>query len=139
MCRLGRATTFKVTIQGLNYVPRQDMGNGRISDCEVFCASDPKVWGEPTAKITWRTTKERQTYGFAAPVKARYVKLLIPKRVLPPWPNSTSSPTTQNSGALLGYHFANRCQKQTLWPAQWSWVAGEHVDRGWCRADDFLR
>jgi hypothetical protein len=69
----------EVTIQGVNYVPRQDMGNGRISYCEVFCGNDPKAWSEPTAKITWRTTKDRQTYGFATPVKARYVKLLIPK------------------------------------------------------------
>jgi hypothetical protein len=35
----------------------------------------------------------------------------------------------------VGYHFVNRCWKPTPWQAQWIWVVGEHIDRGWFRKE----
>jgi beta-galactosidase len=69
----------EVTFAGISYLPRQDMGNGRISEAEIYTSQDPKSWGEPAAKAKFHLGNERQTVRFARPVTARYLKFVIPK------------------------------------------------------------
>jgi hypothetical protein len=69
---LGRA----VTLKGITYLPRQDMANGRIAECEIYCSSEPNAWPAPTAKVKWPNTGQLQTVSFDQPVKARYLKVV---------------------------------------------------------------
>jgi len=69
----------EVTLSGITYLPRQDMGNGRVSTMEVYTSQDPKTWGAPAGTAKWQPGKDRQTLRFAQPVTARYVKFVIPK------------------------------------------------------------
>ena len=74
---LGRA----VTLRGITYLPRQDMANGRIADCEIYCSSDPNSWAAPAAKVKWPNTAQLQTVRFEPPVKARYLKVVARSEV----------------------------------------------------------
>jgi beta-galactosidase len=74
---LGRA----VTLNGITYLPRQDMANGRIADCEIYCSSDPTSWSAPAAKVKWPNTTQLQTVRFQQSVKARYLKVLVRSEV----------------------------------------------------------
>jgi hypothetical protein len=65
----------EVLLKGITYLPRQDMANGRIAECEVFCSNDPKSWPAPAATARWPNTGALQIVTFAQPVKARYLKL----------------------------------------------------------------
>ena len=35
----------EVTLKGITYLPRQDMANGRIAECEIYCSTDPSLLG----------------------------------------------------------------------------------------------
>jgi len=69
---LGRA----VTLKGITYLPRQDMANGRIAECEIYCSTEPNVWAAPVAKVKWPNTDKLQTVNFQPPLKARYLKVV---------------------------------------------------------------
>jgi len=69
---LGRTLTFK----GLTYLPRQDMANGRIGECEIYCSADQTSWSAPAAKARWPDTAQLQTVIFPAPVQARYLRVV---------------------------------------------------------------
>ncbi|MGO9204232.1 MAG: discoidin domain-containing protein [Limisphaerales bacterium] len=66
---------------GITCLPRQDMANGRIAQCEVYCTSDPKSWAAPVAKANWPDTAELQTVNFPQPTKARYLKVVAKSEV----------------------------------------------------------
>ncbi len=71
----------ELRIQGVTYLPRQEMTNGRIAEGEIYCSSDPNSWPEPQAKVTWPNTGELQTVRFPAPVVARYLKIVARSEV----------------------------------------------------------
>jgi hypothetical protein len=74
---LGRA----VTLKGITYLPRQDMANGRIAECEICCSTASNVWAAPVAKVKWPNTDKLQTVNFQQPVKARYLKVVARSEV----------------------------------------------------------
>ena len=74
---LGRA----VTLRGITYLPRQDMDNGRIAECEIYCSTEPNSWAAPVAKVNWPNTETLQSVTFPQPVKARYLKLVARSEV----------------------------------------------------------
>ncbi len=62
-------------VTGIRYLARQDRGwNGTIKDFEVYVGDDPKRFGKPAAKGTFKKTKKAQEVDFP-PVKGRYVML----------------------------------------------------------------
>jgi beta-galactosidase len=70
---VGRA----VTIQGISYLARQDMANGRVAEAELYCSNDRKQWGRPVAQLRFRDRGDLQTVRLAEPVKARYLKFVV--------------------------------------------------------------
>ncbi len=70
-----------VTLNGITYLPRQDMANGRIAECEVYCSLDPASWAAPTAKVKWPNTDQLQTVHFKRAVTARYLKIVAQSEV----------------------------------------------------------
>ena len=66
----------EIALQGLTYLPRQDMVNGRIGSYEIYGSNDPKSWGLPIAKGQWQNTDQLQTVRFPQLLKARYLKLV---------------------------------------------------------------
>jgi hypothetical protein len=74
---LGRA----VTLKGITYLPRQEMANGRIAECEIYCSTEPNSWAALVATVKWPNTDKLQTVNFQQPVKARYLKLVARSEV----------------------------------------------------------
>ena len=74
---LGRA----VRLEGITYTPRQDIANGRIADCEIYCSDDAKSWPAPVAAVKLRNNTKLQTVTFKEPVTARYLKLVAKSEV----------------------------------------------------------
>lgn len=66
---------------GIICLPRQDMANGRIAECEVYAGNDPKAWSGALAKARWQNTDQPQQVKFQQPVTARYLKLVIRSEV----------------------------------------------------------
>ncbi len=65
-----------VTLKGLTYLPRQDIANGRIGECEIYCGADGTSWSLPAAKARWSNTAQLQTVLFPAPLEARYLRVV---------------------------------------------------------------
>jgi len=65
-----------VQLKGLTYLARQDVGNGRIHDCEIYLSDDTSNWGQPVATAKLSDTGELQTILFKAPASGRYLKFL---------------------------------------------------------------
>lgn len=68
---LGSPTAF----QGLAYLGRSDMDNGRIADYEVRLSDDGTTWSEPVARGTFANNSEWQRVEFPVQ-RARYVRLV---------------------------------------------------------------
>jgi hypothetical protein len=71
----------EMTIAGITYLPRLDMPNGRIADCEVYCGNDPGALGTITARAKWTDTDQLQALRFERPVNARYLRLVVRSEV----------------------------------------------------------
>jgi hypothetical protein len=71
----------EITLQGVTYLPRQDMENGRVAQAEIFCSNDPKAWGDAVAKPKFRSSGSVSTVQFKQPVKARYLKFVATAEV----------------------------------------------------------
>lgn len=65
----------EVTLAGITYLPRQDMTNGRLAQCEVLAN------GSHIAAVTWPNTSALQTLRFGQPVTTRSLRLLIKSEV----------------------------------------------------------
>jgi len=65
----------EVTLTGITYLPRQDMANGRIAECEIFAD------GRLVTSANWPNSSELQTVRFANPVIAHTLRLLIKSEV----------------------------------------------------------
>jgi len=61
----------QVTLAGITCLPRQDMANGRIAQCELFAD------GNRVASAKWPNTRELQTLRFSQPVTTRTLRLVI--------------------------------------------------------------
>jgi beta-galactosidase len=55
---------------------RQDSGNGRVRDYEVFVSADSREWGEAVAKGRLRDNEEPQTIALKTPATGRYLKFV---------------------------------------------------------------
>lgn len=66
----------EAAIQGVTYLPRQDMANGRIVEAEIYCSNDLADWGQAAARAEWRNSTDVQSVKFVRPVPARYLKLV---------------------------------------------------------------
>ena len=69
------------TLQGLRYLPRRDMSNGRIAKYQIYVSEQPTDWGEPAATGCWQDTSQWQTARFDQPQRGRYVKLWVESEV----------------------------------------------------------
>lgn len=63
------------TIKGFTLLPRQNGGNGRIKDYEIYVSQDGKSWGEPVCKGSFANDASLKKVLFDKSVKARYVRL----------------------------------------------------------------
>ena len=55
---------------------RQDSGNGRVRDYEVFVSADGQTWGDPVAKGRLRDNEEPQSIALKSPATGRYLKFV---------------------------------------------------------------
>jgi F5/8 type C domain/PKD domain len=62
-------------INGFNYLPRQNMSNGRIANYRFYVSADGVNWGAAVASGRFPNTRTRQTVSFPA-VPGRYVRLV---------------------------------------------------------------
>ena len=69
---LGKTVEFN----GVRYTARHWNENGRIADYEVYVSADGKAWGTPVAKGRFENRDGRQDVRFAAPARARWLKLV---------------------------------------------------------------
>jgi hypothetical protein len=65
----------EVTLAGITYLPRQDMANGRIAECELFAD------GSRVVSAKWPNTSELQTLRFNQPVTTHTLRLVIKSEV----------------------------------------------------------
>jgi hypothetical protein len=61
-------------IEGLLYVPRQDMSNGRVRDFEIRISDDAKTWSEPIARGRWENDTAFK-YVALPGARGRYIEL----------------------------------------------------------------
>jgi len=64
------------TIENFSYWPRQNSGNGRIKDFQIFVSNDTSNWGEPVVQGQWPDKTAKQIEDFDSPVIAQFVKLV---------------------------------------------------------------
>jgi len=65
-----------LNLAGLKYLARQEQGNGRVKDYEIFLRDDGKKWGEAVKKGQFSGSTDWQEARFDQPRKARYMKLV---------------------------------------------------------------
>jgi hypothetical protein len=65
----------EVTLAGITYLPRRDMTNGRLAECELFAN------GSRIAAVTWPNNSALQTLHFSQPVTTRSLRLVIKSEV----------------------------------------------------------
>ncbi len=67
---------LRFELTGFTYLPRQNQVNGRIREYEFYTSIDGKGWGPPIASGRFGNSASLQTVSFAAPVVARYLRLV---------------------------------------------------------------
>jgi alpha-glucosidase len=85
------------TVDGLDYLPRQDGGvNGRIGGYEVYASQDASSFGSPVATGTFADTAAAKHIAFAAK-QARYLKLVAKTEAgnRGPWASAAEIGATQ--------------------------------------------
>ncbi len=63
-------------LSGIEYLPRQDQGNGRIGDYRLQVSRDGKKWQDFGPKATFPKGTETQELKFAKPIATRYLRLV---------------------------------------------------------------
>jgi hypothetical protein len=71
----------ELTVRGVKYLPRQDMSNGRVRDCEIYLATDPQKFAQPAAIARWPDSGETQTLTLPQTITARFLKLIVRSEV----------------------------------------------------------
>jgi hypothetical protein len=69
------------TIQGLRYLPRQDMPNGRIRQYTIHVGNDGQEWGDAVHSGTFPNGTDVQTIRFTKPPSARFLRLTATEEV----------------------------------------------------------
>jgi hypothetical protein len=69
---LGKAVGF----EGIVYVPRQDMSNGRIGKYEVFVSDSLGSWGKPVLSGSFVDGESEREAKFGKVVSGRYLRLV---------------------------------------------------------------
>lgn len=64
----------------LEYIPREDAGNGTLLEGTFSVSTDRQTWSQPVS-FQWAQTKDHKTFQFAGNPGARYVKMHISKAV----------------------------------------------------------
>lgn len=64
----------------LEYLPREDAGNGTLLKGTVAYSNDKQTWSEPVA-FEWKKDGSVKTFGFADHPSARYLKLSVTEAV----------------------------------------------------------
>lgn len=64
----------------LEYIPREDAGNGTLLEGTFSVSTDRQTWSHPVS-FQWAQTKDHKTFQFAGNPEARYVKMHISKAV----------------------------------------------------------
>ena len=64
----------------LEYIPREDAGNGTLLEGTFSVSTDRQTWSEPVS-FQWAQTKDHKTFQFTGNPEARYVKMHISKAV----------------------------------------------------------
>ena len=64
----------------LEYIPREDAGNGTLLEGTFSVSTDRQTWSQPVS-FQWGQNKDRKTFQFAGNPEARYVKMHISKAV----------------------------------------------------------
>lgn len=64
----------------LEYIPREDAGNGTLLEGTFSVSTDRQTWSQPVS-FQWAQTKDHKTFQFADNPEARYVKMHISKAV----------------------------------------------------------
>ncbi|MGL4345067.1 MAG: discoidin domain-containing protein [Cellulosilyticaceae bacterium] len=62
-------------ISQIQYVPREDAGNGTFTKTNIFVSMDNENWTTIATGIEWPRNNELKTYTFETPVMAKYVKI----------------------------------------------------------------
>lgn len=62
-------------MRGFTLLPRQTGRNGWIKNYEIYVSQDGKEWGKPLVEGTFEPNADLKRVMFAAPVKARYIRL----------------------------------------------------------------
>jgi lysophospholipase L1-like esterase len=62
-------------ISGFNYLPRQNMANGRIADYAFYVSVDGEQWGSPVVQGRFPNTKTEQKVSFT-PTAGRFIRLV---------------------------------------------------------------
>ncbi|MDP2574623.1 discoidin domain-containing protein [Vibrio penaeicida] len=60
-------------VSGFTYLPREDAGNGTVTQYRLFLSNDTSNWGEPVSEGDWEVSNELKIARFTAQ-NARYLK-----------------------------------------------------------------
>jgi hypothetical protein len=63
-------------VNGISYLPRQDMNNGWISAYECYVSPDGENWGAPAAKGVFEKGTEMKKIRLAEPVRGRFLRFV---------------------------------------------------------------
>ncbi len=70
-----------VEIEGFQYLPRQDMQNGWISDYEMYISTRTDDWGHPVCRGTFAQTKQMKKVWLSPARKGRYIRFVATKGI----------------------------------------------------------
>ncbi|UCC98465.1 MAG: discoidin domain-containing protein [Phycisphaerales bacterium] len=62
--------------KGLTYLPRQDMSNGWISECEVYLSADGQEWGQPAVTARFEKGRDARRILFERSRTARFIRFV---------------------------------------------------------------
>ncbi len=65
-----------ITLTKLQYVPRQDANNGKITKAVVLTSMDGETWKEVATDVVWDMTKNAKEIVFEEGIEAQYIKLV---------------------------------------------------------------
>ena len=65
-----------LNLAAVTYLPRQEIGNGRIGRYELYLSRDGKNWGRPARKGKFGRGAELKKIRLSPPRKARYLKFV---------------------------------------------------------------
>jgi len=65
-----------IAVKGLQYLPRQDMSNGWISEYQIYVSTDDKDWGSPSAAGTFQKGRSQKKVLFEKARTGRFIRFV---------------------------------------------------------------